>query len=446
MPSSLLSKHSESGRRPSRLVLSFGLPAVLLMAFLATQVLDFDRIGWSNGFSHPLLGWDHLVTMLAVGIWAAQLRGRAIWMLPLAFVGVMSVGGLAGAAGLAIPSVEGIILLSCAVFSILITRKVRFSTSINVLIVAFFAFFHGFAHGQEISTSASLISYTLGFMLATLLLHGAGILVAKLVVLGITCLLTMMFSNAALAKTAESLLENTLNDQAAVAQSDWSTLHSQQIDAVTRLSSSGGDHSFVPISPQSLANISQSTSPKIKLASAGDAGPVQQDSFPILSHWLTVWPLQADYLNVSRLTFRRYFPAINHTPGIHLLSSGVGLTSPPLLLILALALHVFTPLRKTPLLFLEDFSLQLQFARFDSGNLSRLTNNTPQQNHAIFAPCTRLPRADLLAFSADCRLLPTRLNTPNSLTLRKFQSLTNCHASTLAYSPALPTFNPLNTQ
>jgi len=109
-------------------------------------------------------------------------------MLPVSFVGVMSLGGLAGASGLSLPSVEGLILLSCAVFGVLITRRVRFGSKINVLIVAFFAFFHGFAHGQEISASASLISYTLGFMLATLLLHGTGILVAKLVVLAVGCL------------------------------------------------------------------------------------------------------------------------------------------------------------------------------------------------------------------------------------------------------------------
>jgi hypothetical protein len=121
--------------------------------------------------------------MLAVGIWAAQLRGTAIWLLPVTFVGVMSLGGLAGAAGFLIPASEPIILLSCLVFSALIVRRIRFSSQINVVIVAFFAFFHGFAHGHEISTSASLISYTLGFMVATILLHGAGILVVRLLVM-----------------------------------------------------------------------------------------------------------------------------------------------------------------------------------------------------------------------------------------------------------------------
>lgn len=191
-------------------MLSFGLPLLLVLAFLCQQFMNFDGMGLSDGFSHPLTGWDHLITMLAVGIWAAQLRGQAIWMLPLAFVGVMSLGGIAGASGISIPSSEGIILLSAAVFGVLISRKMRFSAKINLLIVAIFAFFHGFAHGNEISTSASLLSYTLGFMPATLMLHGAGILVAKLIVLCVTCLLTVIFSNMAMAKTAEWTIDGSV--------------------------------------------------------------------------------------------------------------------------------------------------------------------------------------------------------------------------------------------
>jgi hydrogenase/urease accessory protein HupE len=138
----------------------------------------------TSGFSHPLAGLDHVITMLGVGIWAAQLRGKAIWLLPVTFVTVMSLGGVSGAASyLAIPSAEVLIIASCLVFSALIIRKVHFGTKMNVLIVAFFAFFHGYAHGQEISTSASLVSYTVGFMLATMLLHGTGILVAKVILL-----------------------------------------------------------------------------------------------------------------------------------------------------------------------------------------------------------------------------------------------------------------------
>jgi hydrogenase/urease accessory protein HupE len=138
---------------------------------------------WGHGFQHPLQGWDHLLTMIAVGIWAAQMRGQAIWLLPLTFVSVMSLGGLAGAASFALPSVEIMILLSGLVFSVFIARKVKFTTRINVLIVAFFAFFHGYVHGQEISASASLMSYTVGFVIATLLLHGTGIAATRLITL-----------------------------------------------------------------------------------------------------------------------------------------------------------------------------------------------------------------------------------------------------------------------
>ena len=163
-------------------VLAFLLMSVLACVFYF--VTDISVIDLNSGFSHPLEGWDHIVTMLGVGIWAAQLRGKAIWLLPTTFVGVMSLGGISGAAKyLAVPSAEILIVLSSLVFSVLIIRKVRFDIKINVLIVAFFAFFHGYAHGAEISASASLISYTLGFMIATLLLHGAGILMAKVILL-----------------------------------------------------------------------------------------------------------------------------------------------------------------------------------------------------------------------------------------------------------------------
>jgi hydrogenase/urease accessory protein HupE/outer membrane receptor protein involved in Fe transport len=148
----------------------------LMLLSVPKLLLDSDL---SDGFQHPLQGWDHVLTMIAVGIWAAQLRGSAVWMLPLTFVSVMSLGGLAGAASFVLPSVEIMILLSGLIFSVFIARKVRFNARINVLIVAFFAFFHGYVHVQEISASASLMSYTSGFVFATLLLHGTGILSSR---------------------------------------------------------------------------------------------------------------------------------------------------------------------------------------------------------------------------------------------------------------------------
>ncbi len=107
------------------------------------------RNGWHDGFNHPLHGWDHLVVMIAVGLWAAQQRGRAVWLVPLTFVGVMTLGGLAGVTGVSLPGIEMGILVSVAVFSVLVARKVRLRTGTSMLIAGFFAFFHGFAHGAE---------------------------------------------------------------------------------------------------------------------------------------------------------------------------------------------------------------------------------------------------------------------------------------------------------
>ncbi|MDD2864350.1 MAG: HupE/UreJ family protein [Methylococcales bacterium] len=200
-------------------LLAFLLMGVFLCVFYF--VVDISVLDLSSGFSHPLEGWDHIVTMLGVGIWAAQLRGKAIWLLPTTFVGVMSLGGISGAAQyLAVPSAEILIVLSCLVFSFLIIRKVRFDIRINVLIVAFFAFFHGYAHGQEISTSASLISYTLGFMIATLLLHGAGILMAKVILLSIAFFIAQALNVVVPTESAKSVTYSQ------VVQSDFQQLES----------------------------------------------------------------------------------------------------------------------------------------------------------------------------------------------------------------------------
>jgi hydrogenase/urease accessory protein HupE len=164
-------------------LLCMGLLSLLCLSLVKIPTELFANSDWIHGFDHPLQGWDHLLTMIAVGIWAAQMRGRAIWMLPITFVSVMSLGGVTGAASVFVPNAELMILLSGLVFSLFIVRKVQFTTQINILIVAFFAFFHGYAHGQEISASASLLSYTLGFVFATLILHFAGIATARLVAL-----------------------------------------------------------------------------------------------------------------------------------------------------------------------------------------------------------------------------------------------------------------------
>jgi hydrogenase/urease accessory protein HupE len=143
--------------------------------------------GWHDGFNHPLHGWDHLLVMIAVGWWAAQQRGRAVWLIPLTFVAVMTAGGIVGATGVALPGVELAILLSVAVFAALVARKARLRLSVSVWLVGFFAFFHGFAHGAEMPGSAGIVMFGLGFILATLLLHALGLATGRLVAFVVAC-------------------------------------------------------------------------------------------------------------------------------------------------------------------------------------------------------------------------------------------------------------------
>jgi len=165
--------------------------------------------GWLDGFYHPLHGWDHLLTMLAVGAWAAQCRGHAVWRLPLAFVGMMSLGGFAGAGGLSVPGAEPMILLSVAVFGTIVIGNIRFRTAFSLFLVVFFGFFHGFAHGQEMHPSVSLLSFALGFITATLLLHGAGILAMRLALFGAAFLI----GSGALAQEPMTSPKNAGNGQ-----------------------------------------------------------------------------------------------------------------------------------------------------------------------------------------------------------------------------------------
>lgn len=308
-----------SGRTLTSLLAGL-LPVVLLGSFALIQLVDFDQTGLSSGFSHPLMGFDHLLTMLAVGIWAAQMRGHAIWQLPLTFVGVMSLGGIAGAAGLDIPVVEGIILLSCAVFSVLITRRIRFSAKVNVLLVAFFAFFHGYAHGQEISTSASLLSYTAGFMLATLLLHGAGILVAKLVVVAISGLLAILISTSSQAAfiSAEQASESYSLEVNSSQITTWAQFY--RADSVTDDDGGGGGY-LQSDDGRRLPDVTRSWQDLVPDRAVSD-------SLPLFAALKTQQEQEAQIL---RCSFKRGFPAINHTPGIALASSGVGRASPPVI-------------------------------------------------------------------------------------------------------------------
>jgi urease accessory protein len=133
----------------------------------------------SQGFAHPLSGLDHLLAMLAVGLWAAQLGGQARWIAPSAFVTTMVVGGLLGMQGTPVPWVEQGIVASVFVLGLMIALATKPPLALTVAIVAVFALFHGHAHGAEMPTGGAWLGYAVGFTTATVLLHAAGIGIAQ---------------------------------------------------------------------------------------------------------------------------------------------------------------------------------------------------------------------------------------------------------------------------
>jgi len=133
--------------------------------------------GWdfSGGFAHPLNGWDHLLAMVAVGLWAAQLGGRARWLVPAAFVSVMTLGAVLGHGGMSIAGTEQAIAASVLVLGLLVATAARLPLAAGMALTGIFALFHGLAHGAEIPATSAGLSYGLGFVLTTALLHAAGL-------------------------------------------------------------------------------------------------------------------------------------------------------------------------------------------------------------------------------------------------------------------------------
>ena len=135
--------------------------------------------GYMAGIAHPFTGLDHVLAMLAVGIWAAQLGGRARWLVPASFVALMAVAGSAGMAGIALPLVEGGIATSVLLLGLLIAFSVKLPVALGASIVSLFAVFHGYAHGVEMPLLSAPWHYGIGFMLSTAALHGMGLLLGR---------------------------------------------------------------------------------------------------------------------------------------------------------------------------------------------------------------------------------------------------------------------------
>lgn len=148
---------------------------VMLPVAASAHVGVGDTHGFVHGFSHPLGGIDHILAMVAVGVFAAHRGGRALWLVPLSFVAVMTLAGSAGMAGIGVPFVELGIGLSIVVLGLVVALQLNPPTVVAMALVGFFAIFHGHAHGAEMPETASGLAYAAGFVGATALLHAIGI-------------------------------------------------------------------------------------------------------------------------------------------------------------------------------------------------------------------------------------------------------------------------------
>jgi urease accessory protein len=167
--------------RRSKLATSLGA-AILLCAAVGAQAHtgETSANGFIAGALHPLTGFDHLLAMIAVGIWGATLGRPLVWALPVAFPMLMVIGGILGITGVPLPYIETGIAVSVMVLGLAIAAAWRAPVPVAIGIVAAFGVFHGYAHGAELPTAASPAAYVAGFVLCTGALHLAGIALGTL--------------------------------------------------------------------------------------------------------------------------------------------------------------------------------------------------------------------------------------------------------------------------
>jgi urease accessory protein len=169
--------YQTTGRsRTIRSVLRFCIAAIAFVPFAASAHVGVgDTHGLVHGFSHPLSGIDHALAMIAVGLFAAHLGGRALWLVPSTFVSVMALAGIAGMGAVELPFVEIGLGISVVVLGLAVAFQVSVSTLCATALVGVFAIFHGHAHGTEMPEGMSGLSYGLGFVCSTALLHAIGV-------------------------------------------------------------------------------------------------------------------------------------------------------------------------------------------------------------------------------------------------------------------------------
>jgi urease accessory protein len=152
------------------------VPFILLSpSYASAHIEGGQAIGFITGLMHPLSGLDHVLAMIAVGIWGAQLGNPALWILPVTFPMVMAMGAMMGMLGISLPGIEIGIALSAVLLGTMVVGEIRPKIFVAALLVGFFAIFHGHAHGTELPAGQSGMLYSMGFVVATGFLHAGGI-------------------------------------------------------------------------------------------------------------------------------------------------------------------------------------------------------------------------------------------------------------------------------
>lgn len=154
-------------------------PSMVFLVFLASTAHAHVQSGEAGslvtGLEHPVSGLDHVLAMIAVGLWGAQMGLPALWLLPVTFPMVMAFGGTLGLLGVSLPGIEIGIAASALLLGAAVMSEVRPPLAVAVVLVGFFAVFHGHAHGTELPAGESGLLYSIGFVVATGCLHGFGI-------------------------------------------------------------------------------------------------------------------------------------------------------------------------------------------------------------------------------------------------------------------------------
>lgn len=156
------------------------LGAILLLSACFTQpthahAVAAGTMSFTTGLSHPWSGWDHILAMVAVGLWGAQLGAPALWLLPVAFPMLMAFGGFLGLVGMPLPGIELCIASSAIVLGVMVALQARPPLWVAITLCGLFGLFHGHAHGTELAPGQDGLLYSIGFVIATGLLHATGI-------------------------------------------------------------------------------------------------------------------------------------------------------------------------------------------------------------------------------------------------------------------------------